>query len=191
MKRRTLLAMALTLVMCFGLVMPAWASEIPITQKTENNPLDKDNMVLSDCSYNSYNDENGNTVQEEIKVYTGEDGWGVTETTQVITKANNSIVPCASGNVTKNKTVEIERFGEKVYRVYIWGKFQYDGSTATVVDASWNTRILSDSVHEEQAPYGESGTYFGTAHIWVFYNLGDSEGTWKGQVELRCDKNGN
>lgn len=193
MKKRTmLLNLILALCLCFALAVPAFATDTSAEQKTMYNPLDKDNMVVTDFSKNSFNDENGNLVQEEIKVYTGKDGWEIKETTQVIFEGNNGIVPFGVGNVTKNITEEVDRFGEKVYRVYIWGKFQYNGSKATVVDASWNTRILSDSVREEQAPYGGSATnIFGTAYIWVEYQLSDDEGSWDGVYKLTCDKNGN
>lgn len=191
MKKYSVWSLVLAFCLCFAIAMPAWAAEDTTEQGSRNNPLDKDNMVLSDCSHNSYNDEDGNLVEEEIKVYTGKDGWGMTETTQVITEANG-IVPYSSGTVTKSKTTEIERFDKKVYRVYIWGQFQYDGEKAIVMDASWNTRILDDSVYEEQAPYGESGTYFNkAAYIVVNYHLGDGDGTFKGSVELKCTKTGN
>ena len=147
--------------------------------------------MISPVSNNSFIDEDGNLVEEEIKVYTGKDGWGMTETTQVITEANG-IVPYSSGTVTKSKTTELERFGEKVYRIYIWGQFQYDGKKAIVLDASWNTRQLSNSVTVEQQPYGGSATnIFGTAYIWVELQLSDDEGSWDPVVELTCNKNGN
>lgn len=192
MKKYSVRSLVLAFCLCFAIAMPAFAAAGDIAEQGgRNNPLDNDNMVLSDCSNNSFIDEDGNLVDEEIKVYTGKDGWGMTETTQVITEANG-IVPYSSGTVTKSKTTEIERFGKKVYRVYIWGQFQYDGEKAIVMDASWNTRILDDSVHVEQAAYGDSGTFFNkTAYIWVNYHLGDGDGTFKGTVELKCDKNGN
>ena len=191
-KRSLILSLGLMFVMMFAFSGIAFGAETNVDNEKSNNPLDIENMVMSDSYNNSYIDEEGNFVTEETKVYTGEDGWGIKETTQFILEENDGIVPFASGNVTKNVTHEIERFGKKVYRIYIWGKFQYNGSKATVVDASWNTRILDNSVIEEQAPYGGSGTnIFGTAQIWVSYVLGDSTGTWDGTVTLECNKNGN
>ena len=191
-KQKSILSFILVMVMCLGLAVPAWAEDIADDQEIVETVFNEENMVLSDCYNNSYYDKAGNLVTEEIKVYKVADEWEIKETTQVITEMNNGIMPYASGTVTKNKTVEVERAKEKVYRVYTWGKFGYYGSKASVLDASWNTRILSDSVYEEQAPYGGSGVnILGTASIWVNYNLGDSDGTWKGTVELTCNKNGN
>ena len=194
MKKFLVLVMSLMMLFTFSSVAFGLETIVDndLAQEKAENIIDTKNMMEADFYTNSYTDEKGSLVIEETKVYTGESGWEIEETTQFIIEPNNNIVPFASGNVTKNVTHEIKRYGTKVYRIYIWGKFQYNGSKATVVDASWNTRILDSSVYEEQAPYGGSGTNtLGTAQIWVNYNLGDRDGTWKGDVKLECNKKGN
>ena len=186
MKKRSLIvSLCLALAMMFTFNSMAFAAE---------TTLDTENMVLSDSYTESYTDENGNFITATTKIYTGENGLEVEETTRYIFETTNGIMPYASGNVTKDVTHEVKEYSKKLYRIYIWGKFSYNGTKATVVDASWNTRILSEDVYEEMDPQGGSGTNaLGTAQIYVKYKIGDTSNDHilTGTKTLECNKNGN